>query len=168
MTPDITEMSLEGIFSLLWPAGWLGICVEYGRFNMNLRAMLSLHEGRKNKVYKDSLGIETIGVGRNARDKGLSDAEVDFLLDNDIAECVADLKGFEWFAGLNQARQDALTDMRFNVGPAGFRQFQHMILALAAGDFEEAARQMESSQWHHQVGQRAITLEAMIRTGEYA
>ncbi len=134
---------------------------------MNLRAMISLHEGRKNKVYKDSLGIETIGVGRNIRDKGLSEAEIDFMLDNDIAECVADLSGFSWWASLNQARKDALTDMRLNLGPNRFRGFQRMILALASGDFEEAARQMMDSTWSNQVGQRAITLAAMIRTGGY-
>ena len=45
---------------------------------------MSFHEGVKNKVYKDHLGIETIGVGRNLVDRGLSDEEVDYLLGNDI------------------------------------------------------------------------------------
>ena len=46
---------------------------------------LRFHEGVKNHVYKDHLGIETIGVGRNLVDRGLTDEEVDFLLSNDIA-----------------------------------------------------------------------------------
>ena len=51
-----------------------------------LRKMLKRHEGVKNFVYLCSEGYETIGVGRNIADSGLglSDDEVDYLLDNDI------------------------------------------------------------------------------------
>ena len=42
------------------------------------------HEGKKRTVYLDSMGIETIGVGRNLRHVGLDDDEVLYLLNNDI------------------------------------------------------------------------------------
>ena len=56
-----------------------------GNLNINrFVSQLRFHEGVRNQVYKDHLGIETIGVGRNLRDRGLSDEEVDYLLSNDI------------------------------------------------------------------------------------
>ena len=42
------------------------------------------HEGMELKVYKDSLGIETIGVGRNLVDRGVSEEEARYLCNNDI------------------------------------------------------------------------------------
>ena len=37
------------------------------------------HEGIRLKVYKDSLGIDTIGVGRNIEDRGFSEFELNTL-----------------------------------------------------------------------------------------
>ena len=40
---------------------------------------LILHEGLKLHVYKDHLGIDTIGVGRNLEDRGITDGELSFM-----------------------------------------------------------------------------------------
>ena len=55
--------------------------------------MLKLHEGVRSHVYLCSAGYETIGVGRNISENGigLSDDEFDYLLQNDINRCAADL-----------------------------------------------------------------------------
>ena len=45
---------------------------------------LITHEGMELKVYKDSLGIETIGIGRNLVDSGVSEEEARYLCNNDI------------------------------------------------------------------------------------
>ena len=45
---------------------------------------LRLHEGVEHKPYVDTVGKTTIGVGRNLDDVGLTDDEIDYLLDNDI------------------------------------------------------------------------------------
>ena len=37
-----------------------------------LRALLTKHEGYRKYVYMDSVGVPTVGIGRNLRDKGLS------------------------------------------------------------------------------------------------
>ena len=57
-----------------------------------LIAQLKVHEGVRDKVYLDTEGIETIGVGRNLKDKGLSEDEIDYLLQNDISEFKVCLK----------------------------------------------------------------------------
>ena len=40
---------------------------------------LILHEGLKLQVYQDHLGIDTIGVGRNLEDRGITDGELAFM-----------------------------------------------------------------------------------------
>jgi len=37
------------------------------------------HEGLKLQVYQDTLGIDTIGIGRNLEDRGITKQELDEL-----------------------------------------------------------------------------------------
>ena len=43
------------------------------------------------------MGIETIGVGRNLRDVGLSDDEIEYLLNNDIDRVEKQLDNISWW-----------------------------------------------------------------------
>ena len=38
-----------------------------------------VHEGLVLTVYKDTLGIDTIGIGRNLQDRGISKEELDHM-----------------------------------------------------------------------------------------
>jgi hypothetical protein len=40
---------------------------------------LRLHEGLELYVYQDTLGIDTIGIGRNLQDRGISKEELDYM-----------------------------------------------------------------------------------------
>lgn len=132
-----------------------------------LKQQLRRHEGVRHTVYQDSVGIWTCGCGRNMQDKGLSDDEIDYLLDNDIDQCVDDLAfNYPWYVHLNRVRQNAMIDMRFNLGSAGFANFRKMIAALEREDYETAAMEMMDSKWSIQVGSRANELAEMVRTGE--
>lgn len=131
-----------------------------------LRVQLREHEGVRLKPYVDTVGKTTIGVGRNLTDNGISQATCDQMLDEDIATAVSGAEGFAWYAGLNEVRQRVIVDMVFNLGYRGVLAFEGMRAALAAGDYEEAAKQMLSSRWAQQVHQRAVRLAGMIRTGE--
>jgi len=122
-------------------------------------------EGLRLKVYRDSAGIETIGVGRNLRDKGISHDEAMFLLENDIDECIADCLTFPWFADLNPVRQRVLINMRFNLGASRLRQFKNTLGYVSRGEYQLAAEGMLASKWAKQVGQRAIRLARMMETG---
>lgn len=130
---------------------------------------LRLHEGVRSTVYVCSEGYETIGVGRNISDSGigLSDDEIAYLLANDIARCEKEIaERFDWWDDLDPVRQDALVDMAFNLGISRLSQFQNMIGALSEGRFDDAAAEALDSKWARQVGQRAQTVAAMMRTGE--
>ena len=113
------------------------------------------HEGLSLKVYRCPAGKNTIGFGRNVDDKGISPKEAEYLLENDIVECLQDLANFSWWHNLSEHQQAALIDLRFNLGPARFRTFKQMIKALEMGDYTEAAYQVLHSQYHDQVGKRA-------------
>lgn len=123
-------------------------------------------EGLRLKPYMDSVGKITIGVGRNLSDDGLSNAEAMALLDHDVDEAVADLAGsFPWFLQLDEVRQRAMVNLRFNVGATGFRSFARMIRMMAAKNYAQAAASMRDSKWYRQVGERGARLVHMILTG---
>ena len=119
------------------------------------KASLIKHEGFRSKVYQCTAGKNTVGVGRNLDDKGITEREAEYLLDNDIVECIQDLATFSYWNKLNEHQQAALIDLRFNLGAAGYRSFKMMGKALEIGDYTEAAYQIMHSKYHDQVGKRA-------------
>ena len=135
-----------------------------------LTEMLRKHEGVRDKVYLCSAGYETIGVGRNISEDGLglSDDEIDYLLSNDIKRVREELtEEYYWFAGLDEARQDAMIDISFNLGQTSLRGFVKSLEAMAREDFDTAADEFMDSKWSEQVGDRAVEVTEIIRTGEY-
>lgn len=131
-----------------------------------LRQRLVKHEGLRLKPYTDTANRLTIGVGRNLTDKGISQAEAMELLDNDIAIAASDVQiNWPWSAGLEFPRLSVLLEMAFNLGVEHLRTFTKMLDALKRGDYDGAATEMLNSQWAKQVGQRAVTLAQIMRTG---
>jgi len=124
------------------------------------------HEGMELEVYEDSLGIPTIGIGRNLVDRGITEDEARFLCNNDIdiveRELVAE---FPIVAELDSIRQRVLIDMAFNVGVPRLTGFRKMWAAIHCGDYAEAAVEMMDSKWARQVGRRAERLSLMMETG---
>lgn len=132
--------------------------------------MLRLHEGVRYKVYLCSEGYETIGVGRNISEGGLglSKDEVDFLLVNDIERVQNELdRNYPWFANLDEVRRDAIIDICFNIGLTRLRGFVNALAAMSRSQYEIAADEFMDSRWSQQVGNRAVEVTEMIRTGEY-
>ena len=123
------------------------------------KAQIKVDEGVRFKVYRDSLGIETVGVGRNIRDKGLSMQEVDLLLDNDLTDAERDARAiFPTFDKLSDIRKAVLLNMSFNMGRERLSKFKKLRAAVQDEDWAEAARQMILSTWATQVGARATRL----------
>ena len=133
--------------------------------------MLKVHEGVETYAYKCSENKTTIGVGRNvdkAGGLGLSDDEVDYLLQNDIDRVILELDSeYDWFSDLDDVRQDAMVDISFNLGQTRLRAFKKALSAMSEGDWDEAANQFMDSRWSEQVGIRAKNLTNMIRSGTY-
>ena len=132
-----------------------------------LERLLVHHEGMRLKPYTDTVGVLTIGIGRNLSQVGISEDEALFLMRNDLTKLEDLLEGhFKFFNLLNAVRKMALVSMGFNLGFKGLLSFKKFLHALAEQDFENAAREMLESKWARQVGQRAIDLSEMIHTGE--
>ena len=130
-----------------------------------LRQQLIHHEGLRLKAYRDSVGILTIGIGRNLEDRGITEAEARYLLDNDINACINDLLTFAWFPDLDPVRQRVFVDLCFNLGVKRLREFTKMLDAAEHKDWTKAAAELLDSKYAEQVGQRAQTLAAMLVTG---
>ena len=136
---------------------------------MNIYQFIRQNEGLKLKPYTCTAGKLTIGYGRNLTDKGITVAEADYLLSNDINEAcdnikqVFDIKALKDF---NYDRHMVLVDMMFNLGLSGFVKFIKMIDAIIKGDWETTANEAENSLWFKQVGERAKRDVEILRKGQ--
>ena len=131
-----------------------------------LRSQLERHEGLRLRVYKDTVGVNTIGYGRNLDDVGISRDEADFMLDNDI-DCVEkSLQTVDEYVDLDRVRQTVIANLCFNVGFRGLMNFKRMWQAIGRQDYASAAREMLDSKWARQVGIRATELAGIMRTGK--
>ena len=134
---------------------------------LKIEEQIIKHEGFSSVPYKCTAGKITIGYGRNLEDRGITEDEARILLRNDIAICEADL--FKIFGkalyNLDDNRRYALIGMRYNLGATGFRRFKKLIAAVKCRNFYRAAREMKSSIWYSQVGERAVTLYNMMLLG---
>ena len=121
-------------------------------------------EGLRLKVYLDSEGIETIGVGRNLQ-RGITRDEAMFLLNNDIRYAIQEAMTFPWYEKLTEQRKRVIVNMIFNLGLTRFSGFKNTIRYLEMGDYEAASEEMLDSKWARQVGVRAARLSDMMRNG---
>ena len=133
----------------------------------NLQFLIAKHEGLRLKPYRDTVGKLSIGYGRNLDDNGISKHEADLMLERDIESAKADLFQFDWFADLDGARRAALVDMVYNLGINRFKGFKNTIMFLEKGLYQAASEEMLDSKWAKQVGNRAIELSEMMRSGEW-
>lgn len=150
--------------------------------------MLIRDEGLELKVYKDTLGIDTIGAGRNLRDRPLTVAQLQHLglsdmqdlydngitlygaryilrIDVDIAEREL-ITAHSCVEFLNAPRQMVCVNMAFNLGVPRLKLFINMWSAIHRKDYDRAADEMLDSRWAKQVKSRATRLSDIMRTGE--
>ena len=147
------------------------------------------HEGLVLQVYQDSLGIDTIGIGRNLEDRGISKEELDdldiptidhiyeygiteadamVLAENDVQIVEEELlRAHPCVDGLDAVRQLILVDMAYNMGVPRLCKFKKMWAAIHDEDFSTAAKEMLDSRWANQVKSRAVKLANAMHNGEF-
>lgn len=137
---------------------------------------LILEEGTRLFAYDDAtgepivpgyvmVGHPTIGTGRDLDRHGLSGAEAQFLLDDDLAAIEQALKIYPWWLDLNAARQFVIVSMVFNMGVRGMLGFRKMIAALNDGGYSVAASEMLASKWGVQLPARSHRLAQIMQSG---
>lgn len=135
-------------------------------FRVILRAQLSTDEGYRTKLYVDSVGKTSIGVGRNLTDIGVDSGEISLMLDNDIERAVAAAhRLIPSFDDLSEQRKAVVCNMVFNMGERTFAGFHNTLQALAERRWDDAATHMLESKWASQVGDRAVRLAQAMREG---
>jgi len=155
----------------------------------HLLKQLMKSEGLPLEVYQDTLGIDTIGVGRNLEDRGITKEELDaldipnietvyqhgitesdamLLLENDVQIVEEELlKAHPCIAELDAVRQLVLVDMAFNMGVPRLCKFKKMWAGVHEGDFRTAAKEMLDSRWAIQVKSRSHKLAHAMHHGDF-
>jgi lysozyme len=147
-------MNKKIIAVLLWLLGIFAIIHmtdRYTHIEENIMAIaestlafITKEEGARNKAYKDSKGLWTIGVGHliKANEQHLitatlTDQEVEELLRSDLKWC-SDAVESSVKVPLTQAQFDALYSLCFNIGETAFRK-STVVRKLNENDIKGAA-----------------------------
>jgi lysozyme len=111
----------------------------------------------------DDVGISALGtrqLGINLASciaRGITQPQSRVLLGNDIDRTEQALdQRLPWWRKLDGVRQRVLMNMCFNMGIVKLLGFRQALAAMQAAEFERAAEEMADSDWHNQVGDRAI------------
>jgi lysozyme len=130
----------------------------------DVQTMLVQQEGLRLRVYIDTKGKATIGVGRNLVDKGISKDEATMLLNNDIADAITDVRySCSVYDQLSRPRQLVMISLAMNLGRAGLNGFIHFLNFLHQGNYDEAADALMDSEAARDLPKRYQPLAAMMR-----
>lgn len=133
------------------------------------RLTIRLHEGYRDQIYKDSVGVLTGGWGHAFLEGSkLSARVINILFEEDFESAVEDTEQFiskHRLWELNDARKGVLINMMFNLGYSKLSKFKRCIKAMREENYALAADEMISSKWARQVKNRAYTLATTMETG---
>ena len=122
------------------------------------------HEGLRLTPYLCSSDKITVGVGRNLDDRGITENEAMYLLDNDIKLCQEELEAsILYWSSLSDEVQNITLNLCFNMGISRLLKFKKMWSALNEGNMNEAADQLLDSRYASQVKGRATELADRLR-----
>ena len=139
---------------------------------MNMERLLKSvkkHEGYRNKVYLDTLGKRTVGVGHLCVEDFWEDNkeyEEKFLmtiLEHDLKTAIKGAKDLMAEYGcmdIDEVAEEIIIEMIFQLGKTGVSKFRNMWKALSALDYSTAASEMLDSRWAKQTPNRAQGMSA--------
>lgn len=134
---------------------------------MDAMDLIKQHEGERLRVYRDTRGFTSIGIGRNLDGKGISHEEALMLFARDFTDAQNEALKYPWYKELDARRQAVVLDMIFEMGSGGFRKFVRLHEALEAGDYKAAVAAMLNSAWAGEVPRRAHEDAAIMDTGNW-
>ena len=131
---------------------------------MNLIDSIKKHEGYVGIVYKDSLGIDTIGYGFEIKDLELDEDICEIILERKITQLIDRINNkFSWYKYMPQEIKDIVTEMCYQLGVTGFSKFKKTIAYLQDKKWEEASVEMLDSLWARQTPNRAKEMSDRVK-----
>ena len=140
---------------------------------MNMERLLKSvkeHEGYRNKVYLDTLGKRTVGVGHLCvedfweDDKEYEEKFLMEILQKDLQQAIRGARSLmeeHDCADIDEQAEELLIEMVFQLGMTGVSKFKKMWKALAEKNYIGASYEMLDSRWAKQTPNRA---KAMAKT----
>ena len=132
---------------------------------MGLAERIKTHEGCVLTPYYDTLGVLSIGYGRNLK-FGISREEADIMFDHDLQRAEAAALLIPGYQNCNSIRREVLCEMVFQLGLRGVLQFRRMTEAIREHNFTLAAAEMIDSRWHRQTPGRVEELAELMERGD--
>ena len=142
---------------------------------MNLERLLESvkkHEGYRNKVYLDTLGKRTVGVGHLCvedfweDDKEYEEKFLMTILEHDLQTAIKSAKQLiEEFGcdDIDEQAEEILIEMVFQLGKTGVSKFRNMWKALAEKNYIGASYEMLDSRWAKQTPNRAKAMADLMK-----
>jgi lysozyme len=130
------------------------------------------HEGYRNKVYLDTLGKRTVGVGHLCvedfweDDKEYEEKFLLEILEKDLQEAIhgaRSLMGEYGCADIDEQAEEILIEMVFQLGKTGVSKFKNMWKALAELNYVGASYEMLDSRWAKQTPNRAKSMAQIMK-----
>lgn len=162
---------------------------------LTLEEMLRRDEGVRIKVYWDSLGYPTIGIGhlilnkktkntteiyaalskqlgRNVTDGRITNEEATKLFEIDLSQTISDTQRHlivgPVYASLDDTRKMAIINMCFQMGVDGVADFTESLAYIMSKDWKNAHDAMLDSLWANQTPGRANRVAKIILNGNLA
>ena len=133
-----------------------------------LKKELIRYEGYSSKVYLDTMGLPTAGIGHMNKNMVVGSVytpqQIDDLFVQDIANAVKIVDSLK--LNLDEVRYRVLCNLCFNLGNK-IMQFQHFLAACRQQDYVTAANELRNSAWFGQVGHRGTETCYAIQYGKY-
>ena len=135
---------------------------------MSLVENIKIHEGFRDRIYKDSLGKATIGYGflvaaLSPDELALNNGKAE-PMSREVAEKILNLKVSKlkkrvfqclpWLQSKPQNVQDTLIEMAYQLGLAGLMGFRHTLGCIETGNYAQAAKNLRASLLYRQTPKR--------------
>lgn len=139
---------------------------------IDTKQRIKSHEGIIMRVYSDSLGLKTLGIGHLLTDKDDFEEGVTYPM-----EVINKLFEEDYNIAFNDAHdlledkdipydpmvESVLIEMAFQLGLPRLKKFIKFIQGLQEEDYKKAADEMIDSRWAKQTPARAYELSTLIR-----
>lgn len=143
---------------------------------MSLKESIKKHEGFRSKVYKDTLGFDTVGYGfkcdslspdelviNGNKYEPMSEFIADMILDKKLEKLQKQVyTAVPWLKTAPQPVGEVISEMAYQMGINGVLGFKNTLAMLQAKKYKDAASNMLLSKWAKQTPNRAKELSDKI------